>query len=86
MSVNFEKKLHAMQKVHKDLIEKKNHKRDTENGIYSRYKYPVLTAEHTPLTWKYDFNPQTNPHLMASTLFLIPALLSFMISMFWWRG
>jgi 4-O-beta-D-mannosyl-D-glucose phosphorylase len=64
MSVNFEKKLHAMQKVHKDLIEKKNHKRDTENGIYSRYKYPVLTAEHAPLTWKYDFNPQTNPYLM----------------------
>lgn len=64
MSVNFEKKLHALQKVHKELIEKKNQKKETENGIYSRYKHPVLTAEHTPLTWKYDFNPQTNPNLM----------------------
>jgi 4-O-beta-D-mannosyl-D-glucose phosphorylase len=24
----------------------------------------VLTAEHTPLAWRYDFNPQTNPYLM----------------------
>lgn len=31
------------------------------NGIYSRYKYPVLTREHIPVTWQYDINKDTNP-------------------------
>ena len=25
----------------------------------------MLTAEHTPLAWRYDFNHATNPHLMT---------------------
>ncbi len=33
-------------------------------GIYTKYKYPILTAEHTPLEWRYDFNEQDNPFLM----------------------
>ena len=32
------------------------------NGIYSRYKYPVLTREHIPVTWQYDINKDTNPY------------------------
>ena len=34
------------------------------NGIYHRYKRPVLTAEHTPLHWRYDLNYDNNPFLM----------------------
>ena len=34
------------------------------NGIYDKYKYPVLTREHAPLIWQYDFNPETNPYFM----------------------
>ncbi len=34
------------------------------NGIYTKYQYPILTAEHTPLEWRYDFNEQDNPYLM----------------------
>lgn len=34
------------------------------NGIYERYKYPVLTRGHVPLTWRYDLNPATNPYFM----------------------
>lgn len=34
------------------------------NGIYCRYKNPVITAEMIPPTWKYDFNPVTNPYFM----------------------
>lgn len=34
------------------------------NGIYCRYKNPVITAEMVPPTWKYDFNPVTNPYFM----------------------
>ena len=36
----------------------------SENGIFERYKYPILTAAHTPLEWRYDLNPETNPYLM----------------------
>jgi 4-O-beta-D-mannosyl-D-glucose phosphorylase len=34
------------------------------NGIFVRYRYPILTAEHVPLSWRYDFNPDSNPCLM----------------------
>lgn len=47
-----------------EILNLKNEKTDFYNGIYDRYKYPVLTREHIPLTWRYDLNPETNPHFM----------------------
>lgn len=47
------------------LINRKNEiDPDFYNGIYDRHKYPVLTREHAPLIWQYDFNPETNPYFM----------------------
>ncbi len=46
------------------LIERKNGPSDFYNGLYSRYKYPVLTREHIPLTWRYDLDKDTNPYFM----------------------
>lgn len=46
------------------LVNRKNVKSDSYNGIYDRYVYPVLTREHIPLSWKYDLNPETNPYFM----------------------
>ena len=34
------------------------------NGVYERYTYPVLTAKHAPLIWRYDLNEETNPFFM----------------------
>ena len=34
------------------------------NGIYDRYKYPILTRESIPLEWKYDLCKETNPFFM----------------------
>lgn len=51
-------------KKQEELINRKNEKTDFYNGIYDRYKYPVLTREHIPLTWRYDLNPETNPYFM----------------------
>lgn len=34
------------------------------NGIFERYKNPVVTAEMVPPYWKYDFDPVTNPYFM----------------------
>jgi 4-O-beta-D-mannosyl-D-glucose phosphorylase len=49
---------------HERLLARQNIPLETENGIYNRYCYPVLTARHIPLEWRYDLNPATNPHLM----------------------
>jgi 4-O-beta-D-mannosyl-D-glucose phosphorylase len=41
-----------------------NRKREEGNGIFDRYENPILTAAHTPLTWRYDLNIKTNPFMM----------------------
>jgi 4-O-beta-D-mannosyl-D-glucose phosphorylase len=47
------------------LIQRKNEiDPDWSNGLLDRYRYPVLTAAHAPLFWRYDLNPQTNPWLI----------------------
>ncbi len=52
-------------KKYETLINRKNEiDTDFYNGVYDRYKYPVLTREHIPLTWQYDLNPETNPYFM----------------------
>lgn len=51
-------------KKQEELLNRKNEKTDLYNGIFDRYKYPVLTREHIPLTWRYDLNKETNPHFM----------------------
>jgi 4-O-beta-D-mannosyl-D-glucose phosphorylase len=57
-------RLKQLQKAQEDLIKRKNEKIEPGNGIFFRYKYPVLTAEHAPLTWRYDLSPETNPYMM----------------------
>ena len=34
------------------------------NGVFERYRHPVLTAGHVPIDWRYDLNPVTNPALL----------------------
>ena len=47
-----------------ELLTRENKKKKKTNGIYQRYKNPVLTADHTPLIWRYDFDPVDNPKLL----------------------
>ena len=53
-------------KKHNELITKKN-KIDENwyNGVFERYENPVLTNEHIPLEWRFDFNEERNPYFMA---------------------
>ena len=60
----FIKALKHLRACHEELLSKKNEKLPIGNGIYDRYANPILTAEHTPLEWRFDFNPETNPFLM----------------------
>ena len=58
-------RLENLKKEFQALIEKKNEPENTAgNGIYTRYKNPIITAAHTPLEWRYDFDPNTNPLLL----------------------
>jgi 4-O-beta-D-mannosyl-D-glucose phosphorylase len=43
---------------------RRNEKCENGNGIYDRYKYPILTAEHAPIFWRYDLDYNSNPNLL----------------------
>lgn len=53
-----------LKKSHAELLQAKNEIEDFGNGRFSRWKSPVVTPEHVPLEWRYDFNEATNPFLM----------------------
>ena len=60
----YDNRLHILTKEYETLISRENEKILPGNGIFERYKYPILTAAHTPPEWRYDFNPETNPFFM----------------------
>lgn len=64
MNSVFQKRLAQLEEAHFELVSRGNAKRPLGNGIFDRYTYPVLTADHAPLFWRYDLNPATNPYLM----------------------
>ncbi len=49
---------------HKALIHRPNEPKEAGNGIFTRYKHPILTAAHTPVFWRYDLDESRNPYLM----------------------
>jgi len=61
---NFEQRLSLLHNYSEKLICSPNKSVPVSNGIYTRYENPVLTADHAPLFWRYDLNPETNPFLM----------------------
>jgi 4-O-beta-D-mannosyl-D-glucose phosphorylase len=64
MNTYFQKRVKTLKASFNDLISRKNSPLESANGIYERYENPVLTAAHTPLTWRFDFNEKTNPFFM----------------------
>lgn len=60
----FHQKLQQLKRNHEDLLARRNRRVDHTNGIYYRYEYPAIEAEHVPLEWRYDFDERTNPFLM----------------------
>lgn len=61
--MDFNNRLEKLRKSYSALIDRKNIPSDT-NGVWTRYLHPVITAEHTPVFWRYDLNPETNPLLL----------------------
>ncbi len=62
--MEFSARLEMLSQVKTTLFSKKNEVVQPGNGIYEKYKYPVVTADHAPLHWEYDLDPATNPYLM----------------------
>ncbi|MDN3642257.1 glycosidase [Lutimonas halocynthiae] len=51
-------------KAHQEFLSKSNTAVFSTNGIYERYEQPILTRDHIPLEWRFDFNSDTNPFFM----------------------
>ena len=61
--MDFKERERFLRARHEELLQRINVPLEG-NGIYERYKNPVLTADHAPLEWRYDFDPATNPYLL----------------------
>jgi 4-O-beta-D-mannosyl-D-glucose phosphorylase len=63
--MDFQEQMIRLRQQHEMLLARKNEPAEGfGNGIYEKYKFPILTAEHTPLEWRYDFSEKDNPYLM----------------------
>jgi 4-O-beta-D-mannosyl-D-glucose phosphorylase len=61
---DFEKALRRKIDQHLEIVEGKNRRVKSGNGVVDRWERPVVTAAHTPLFWRYDLDPETNPLLL----------------------
>lgn len=61
--MNFDQRKQFVTERYESLLSRKNEPIEG-NGVYRRYKNPVITADMAPLTWRYDFDPATNPYFM----------------------
>jgi 4-O-beta-D-mannosyl-D-glucose phosphorylase len=64
MQHDFNQRLSKLAEHYSQLVERPNEPQTPGNGIFLRYKHPVLTAAHAPLFWRYDLDKNANPYLM----------------------
>lgn len=62
--VVFRERISALTREHQKLTAMKNEPVKANNGVFIRYKNPVVTADHTPLFWRYDYDYKANPYFM----------------------
>ncbi|MGC8823333.1 MAG: glycoside hydrolase family 130 protein [Bacteroidales bacterium] len=60
----FQQRLADLKAQHEALLCRKNEPIAEVHNLYVRYRYPILTAEHTPLFWRFDMDYRSNPHLL----------------------
>ncbi|MBL7880795.1 glycoside hydrolase family 130 protein [Chryseobacterium gambrini] len=65
MSDLFNTRFNEVSEEFEKLIAQKNSPEDhAGNGIFTRYKNPVVTAAHIPLEWRFDMDAERNPFFM----------------------
>jgi len=60
----FKKCVQGLFKEQEKLLSRRNRKSPGGNGVYDRHAFPVLTAAHAPITWRYDLDRKANPLLL----------------------
>lgn len=61
---NFNERLSTLKSAQDTLLAKTNMPLEYTNGVYQRYTNPIITRDHIPLNWRYDFNEESNPFCM----------------------
>lgn len=51
-------------KKQEKLLNRPNRPKEEYNGIFTRWRHPVLTRDHIPMTWRYDLDTETNPFFL----------------------
>lgn len=64
MNTSFSSRFDKLTEDYEKLITRRNKIIEPGNGIINRFEFPVLTAAHIPLFWRYDLNPADNPLLL----------------------
>jgi 4-O-beta-D-mannosyl-D-glucose phosphorylase len=60
----FKTRLRRLLHQQEELIVRPNTMIESSNGIFYRYRNPVLTAAHAPVFWRYDLTYERNPYLL----------------------
>ncbi|MDE6400670.1 MAG: glycosidase [Muribaculaceae bacterium] len=63
MTNNFEQRKALVESAYERLVTRPNRAIEG-NGVYERYENPVVTPGMIPPSWRYDYNPATNPYFM----------------------
>jgi 4-O-beta-D-mannosyl-D-glucose phosphorylase len=59
---SFKRQLAKLETAHQKLLARRNIVDATwYNGLFDRFQYPVLTAEHAPLFWRLTSIPKPTP-------------------------
>jgi len=64
ISDSFRERVKALLAEQEKLLRRKNEPLPSRNGLFHRYRYPVVTADHVPVHWRFDLNEATNPFLL----------------------
>ncbi|QFU77333.1 glycosidase [Halioglobus maricola] len=60
----FDARLELLREQEQALLAQVNSPAGLGNGVVQRWQYPVVTAAHVPIEWRYDLNPDSNPFLL----------------------
>lgn len=56
--------LEMIEEEYNAIVNRENTPAGRYNGIFTRYRNPVMTAAHIPIHWRFDLNPEANPLLL----------------------
>lgn len=62
--MNYLKRIKHIEDNYNTLVTEQNKMLFSTNGIYNKYENPILTRDHIPLEWRFDFNEEANPYFM----------------------